>query len=295
MTIPTEVAALRKPDFGDYVRIEQKRYGVPNEIYDHKVVARLVSNAWVDVPVQSPAKESLHDECVEVVACICCGVQETDVRKYRLSDVMLVESALTAKAEAVAWEERMRPVWDERSPWTAWERCSRESYDNFASKPQPWISNDWEIQRRALYAHAPPAVPVESLGRDADAVAWCDSEDPTKVANVATGYGSFGCTIPLGYLCAPPPASVPDGFAIVPSKMYVSPEQWDAAQFAFGGPGSNAGEPFYDCTLWVGEIENDDGSKTHGLHVSCDECPEEGSITLSEFSAPPTNQQGAAP
>jgi len=94
---------------------------------------------------------------------------------------------------------------------------------------------------------------------------------------------------------AEPVASVPDGFALVPSKMYVSPEQWDAAQFAFGGPGTDEEEGFYDCTLWVGEIENDDGSKTYGLHVSCDECPEEGSITLSEFAAPPTNQEGAAP
>lgn len=81
--------------------------------------------------------------------------------------------------------------------------------------------------------------------------------------------------------------AVTDGYALVPTRMYVSPEQWDAAQFAFGGPGSNSEEPFYDCTLWVGEIESDDGSKTYGLHVSCDECPEEGSITLSEFSAAP--------
>jgi hypothetical protein len=91
---------------------------------------------------------------------------------------------------------------------------------------------------------------------------------------------------------APPAPVVPDGYSLVPSKMHVSPEQWNAAQFAFGGPGSNEGEPFYDCTLWVGKIENDDGSKTNGLHVSCNECPEEGSITLSEFTTPsPTTKK----
>lgn len=81
-------------------------------------------------------------------------------------------------------------------------------------------------------------------------------------------------------------------WVMVPKHIHVSPDRWEAAQFAFGGPGSNADEPFYDCTLWVGEIENDDGSKTHGLHVSCDECPEEGSITLSEFPEAPTPHGG---
>ena len=39
------------PDFGDHVLIEQKRHGVENEIYLHKVIRRLESNTFVDVPV----------------------------------------------------------------------------------------------------------------------------------------------------------------------------------------------------------------------------------------------------
>jgi hypothetical protein len=38
------------PDFGDYVLLEQKRFGVPNEMFVHKVVQRLRSNYWIDVP-----------------------------------------------------------------------------------------------------------------------------------------------------------------------------------------------------------------------------------------------------
>ena len=75
-------------DFGHYCLIEQKRYGVPNEMYDHKVIRQLKSNSYVDVPVQTPATETLHDEVVPVVACICCGVDETQVLKYRLCDVI---------------------------------------------------------------------------------------------------------------------------------------------------------------------------------------------------------------
>ena len=76
-----------KIDFGDYVEIEQKRYGVKNEMYTCKVIGCLRSNAYVNVPVESPGKESLHPEIVDVVACICCGIIERDVYFYKKSDV----------------------------------------------------------------------------------------------------------------------------------------------------------------------------------------------------------------
>lgn len=73
--------------FGDYAIIEQKRHGVPNEMFVHKVIGQLRSNTWVDVPVQSPATETLHDEMEDVCWCICCGVDENEVRAYRVKDM----------------------------------------------------------------------------------------------------------------------------------------------------------------------------------------------------------------
>lgn len=73
--------------FGDYAIIEQKRHGVPNEMFVHKVINQLRSNTWVDVPVQSPATETMHDEMEDVCLCICCGVDETEVRRYRVKDM----------------------------------------------------------------------------------------------------------------------------------------------------------------------------------------------------------------
>jgi hypothetical protein len=77
--------------FGGYVKIEQKRYGVENEMYLHKVIGASESNAWVDVPVQTPAKEILHNKLEPVVSCICCGVCETEVLRYRIKDVKKVK------------------------------------------------------------------------------------------------------------------------------------------------------------------------------------------------------------
>jgi len=82
-TMPTE----EEIDFGSYVIVEQKRYGCDNEHYDYKVINRLKSNMWVEVPVQSPAKETFHNYMEEVVSLICCGVQETEVLKFRIKDV----------------------------------------------------------------------------------------------------------------------------------------------------------------------------------------------------------------
>lgn len=76
-------------DFGDYCHIEQKRYGAENEMYVHKVINRLRSNAWVPVPVDwaNGGRTEVLGEMADVVSCICCGVQETEVRKYRVQDI----------------------------------------------------------------------------------------------------------------------------------------------------------------------------------------------------------------
>lgn len=73
--------------FGDYAIIEQKRHGAPNEMFVHKVVGQLRSNTWVDVPVRVPATETLHGEMEEICLCICCGIDETEVRRYRVKDM----------------------------------------------------------------------------------------------------------------------------------------------------------------------------------------------------------------
>ena len=82
---------MKQLDFGDYCTIEQKRYGVKNEQYLHKVIGAFSSNTWVDVPVDGRAKETTHDQMENVVACVVCGVCETEVLRYRVSDVKKVK------------------------------------------------------------------------------------------------------------------------------------------------------------------------------------------------------------
>lgn len=74
------------PDFGDYVLLEQKRFGAPNEMFVHKVVQRLRSNTWIDVPAVTHNGPSWHDHMEDVVHVVCCGVSEDRVLRYRASD-----------------------------------------------------------------------------------------------------------------------------------------------------------------------------------------------------------------
>jgi len=85
-------------DFGDLVNIEMKRHGTDNEIYQHKVIGYLSSNAWVDVPIQSPATETMHKGMSKVLRVICCGVSEDTVYKVRLEDVSLIPRTQTIKS-----------------------------------------------------------------------------------------------------------------------------------------------------------------------------------------------------
>jgi len=78
-------------DFGDYVLIEQHRYGADNEWYLHKVIRASRSVTYVDVPVTGLREEKIHihTDVVDVISCICCGIDETKVFKYRVQDVRL--------------------------------------------------------------------------------------------------------------------------------------------------------------------------------------------------------------
>ena len=73
--------------FGRYCRIEQLRFGVPNEMFLYKVVASLRSNCWCEVPYKTASKEVQHDSIEDCVLAICCGIDETEVLRFRMADV----------------------------------------------------------------------------------------------------------------------------------------------------------------------------------------------------------------
>lgn len=84
------------------------------------------------------------------------------------------------------------------------------------------------------------------------------------------------------------PVGVPDGYALVPARMELLPEDIAAIMFHCGGDedSTEVDEMFQGGVLWVGETRDDDGSTTYGLNIACVECLGEGSTPLVEFAAP---------
>lgn len=74
--------------FGYYCLIPTGCFDTEEHIY--KVIGRLRSNCYKDIPAMH-GEPILHDEIVDVVNVIHCGVCEEKVERYRLEDVKIVE------------------------------------------------------------------------------------------------------------------------------------------------------------------------------------------------------------
>lgn len=74
-------------DFGNYCEIEQKRYGVENEMFKYKIIGRSNANYYRKVPVDAMDTERKRGDMCEVVKAICCGIVEDKVETFRLCDV----------------------------------------------------------------------------------------------------------------------------------------------------------------------------------------------------------------
>jgi hypothetical protein len=78
--------------------------------------------------------------------------------------------------------------------------------------------------------------------------------------------------------------NIPKGYKLVPEVMMLDK---GVIELIAGhcGDGDQMFGDYCDGRLWIGEIEGDEGEKTHGLHIMTDDYPEEGSSTLIEFPA----------
>ena len=92
-----------KPTFGDYVTLEMKRYGVPNEYFIHEVMTHpFTSNSWRNVPIDArDPEEHLHDTSETVISVCTQGFHLSGwhIFNVRLSDV------LPMKGDKWAWQE----------------------------------------------------------------------------------------------------------------------------------------------------------------------------------------------
>ncbi|MCS2172777.1 hypothetical protein MUU46_21055 [Scandinavium sp. TWS1a] len=85
---------------------------------------------------------------------------------------------------------------------------------------------------------------------------------------------------------------IPEGYVLVPQQIFLDPSDIESICSQCGDGHESGYGDFTDGLLWVGNIQCDDGSIVHGLHISSADYTEEGGMTISEFDA--ELRQGAA-
>ncbi|EBF3339310.1 TPA: hypothetical protein SH498_001635 [Salmonella enterica] len=82
-------------------------------------------------------------------------------------------------------------------------------------------------------------------------------------------------------------SAIHDGYALVPQQIFLEPSDIELICSQCGDGHESGYGDFTDGLLWVGNIQRDDGSIVHGLHISSADYTEEGGVTVCEFAAQP--------
>ncbi|HGG6441973.1 TPA: hypothetical protein ACJG61_004806, partial [Salmonella enterica subsp. enterica serovar Mbandaka] len=77
-------------------------------------------------------------------------------------------------------------------------------------------------------------------------------------------------------------SAIPDGYVLVPQQIFLELSDIELICSQCGDGHESGYGDFTDGLLWVGNIQRDDGSIVHGLHISSADYTEEGGVTVCE-------------
>lgn len=80
-------------------------------------------------------------------------------------------------------------------------------------------------------------------------------------------------------------SAIPEGYVLVPQQIFLESSDIESICSQCGDGHESGYGDFTDGLLWVGNIQRDDGSIVHGLHISSADYSEEGGVTVCEFAA----------
>lgn len=79
-------------------------------------------------------------------------------------------------------------------------------------------------------------------------------------------------------------SAIPEGYTLVPQQIIRDPSDIESICSQCGDGHESGYGDFTDGLLWVGNIQRDDGSIVHGMHISSADYSEEGGVTVCEFA-----------
>lgn len=128
----------------------------------------------------------------------------------------------------------------------------------------------------------------ELIEQHANSVAVCPNcshEEPSETDDIVALYRSMETPSTDTFLAEVRASAIPEGYVLVPQQIFLDPSDIESICSQCGDGHESGYGDFTDGLLWVGNIQRDDGSIVHGLHISSADYTEEGGVMVCEFSA----------
>ncbi|WP_410695890.1 hypothetical protein [Citrobacter freundii] len=113
------------------------------------------------------------------------------------------------------------------------------------------------------------------------------TEDESLRAGMIAIINRIGTPATDAFLAEVRASAIPEGYVLVPQQIFLEPSDIESICSQCGDGHESGYGDFTDGLLWVGNIQRDDGSIVHGLHISSADYSEEGGVTVCEFAAQP--------
>ncbi|MGV4149158.1 hypothetical protein [Citrobacter freundii] len=111
------------------------------------------------------------------------------------------------------------------------------------------------------------------------------TEDESLRAGMIAIINRIGTPATDAFLAEVRASAIPEGYVLVPQQIFLDPSDIESICSQCGDGHESGYGDFTDGLLWVGNIQRDDGSIVHGLHISSADYTEEGGVTVCEFAA----------
>ncbi len=111
------------------------------------------------------------------------------------------------------------------------------------------------------------------------------TEDESLRAGMIAIINRIGTPATDAFLAEVRASAIPEGYVLVPQQIFLDPSDIESICSQCGDGHESGYGDFTDGLLWVGNIQRDDGSIVHGLHISSADYTEEGGVMVCEFAA----------
>lgn len=148
------------------------------------------------------------------------------------------------------------------------------------------LATDYQAMKEQVVALAAELSAVDKIRTDAVFITDADFDKcPPSVQKVIRNFALMALPSTSKFIAEQQASVIPEGYVLVPQQIFLDQSDIESICSQCGDGHESGYGDFTDGLLWVGNIQRDDGSIVHGLHISSADYTEEGGVTICEFAA----------